>query len=154
MYTQGWVGWDTPKRVVHMRACTSPRWPAHARVHFARPARAVFTACTSTLHNEAARRHSPQDGDFFKTSCGSPNYAAPEVISGKLYAGPEVLSCPHMKPIGPGFTYAIVIPHDVFATLINLGDRSLSNISTPSPGGRVELWRDPLRAIVRFAPFR
>eukprot|EP00638_Chattonella_subsalsa_P021735 CAMPEP_0117884484 /NCGR_PEP_ID=MMETSP0950-20121206/18919_1 /TAXON_ID=44440 /ORGANISM="Chattonella subsalsa, Strain CCMP2191" /LENGTH=639 /DNA_ID=CAMNT_0005740883 /DNA_START=21 /DNA_END=1940 /DNA_ORIENTATION=- len=31
-----------------------------------------------------------KDGDFIKTSCGSPNYAAPEVISNCLYAGPEV----------------------------------------------------------------
>ncbi|KAI3704739.1 hypothetical protein L1987_74966 [Smallanthus sonchifolius] len=30
-----------------------------------------------------------RDGYFLKTSCG-PNYAAPEVISGKMYAGPEI----------------------------------------------------------------
>ncbi|CAJ0576787.1 unnamed protein product, partial [Mesorhabditis spiculigera] len=30
------------------------------------------------------------DGDFLRTSCGSPNYAAPEVLCGNFYCGPEV----------------------------------------------------------------
>eukprot|EP01068_Selenidium_serpulae_P003762 Selendium_serpulae@DN3284_c0_g1_i5.p1 len=30
------------------------------------------------------------DGEFLHTSCGSPNYASPEVVAAKAYAGPEV----------------------------------------------------------------
>uniref|UniRef100_A0A3Q4GTY3 Acetyl-CoA carboxylase kinase n=2 Tax=Neolamprologus brichardi TaxID=32507 RepID=A0A3Q4GTY3_NEOBR len=43
-----------------------------------------------TLKSFAGLSNMMSDGEFLRTSCGSPNYAAPEVISGRLYAGPEV----------------------------------------------------------------
>ncbi|XP_031404013.1 SNF1-related protein kinase catalytic subunit alpha KIN10-like isoform X2 [Punica granatum] len=64
------------------------------------------------------------DGHFLKTSCGSPNYAAPEVISGKLYAGPEidVWSCG-------------VILYALLAGTLPFDDESLPNLYRKIKGG-------------------
>ncbi|KAK4316976.1 hypothetical protein Pmani_011914 [Petrolisthes manimaculis] len=42
------------------------------------------------------------DGEFLRTSCGSPNYAAPEVISGKLWMSGHVVSCGIIRKIKSG----------------------------------------------------
>lgn len=55
------------------------------------------------------------DGEFLRTSCGSPNYAAPEVISGKLYAGPEVSSL-HEFDL-PLYLDSLVVSHTKFFSI-------------------------------------
>ncbi|XP_070780401.1 5'-AMP-activated protein kinase catalytic subunit alpha-1 isoform X4 [Enoplosus armatus] len=57
----------------------------NAEVHHVLSVIAAFGADTVTCLSNMM-----SDGEFLRTSCGSPNYAAPEVISGRLYAGPEV----------------------------------------------------------------
>lgn len=51
--------------------------------------------CRSVKLSDFGLSSITHDGRFFETSCGTPNYASPEVVSGRLYGGPEadVWSC-------------------------------------------------------------
>ncbi|KAI9154050.1 hypothetical protein LWI28_020342 [Acer negundo] len=69
-----------------------------------------------------------RDGHFLKTNCGSANYAAPEVISEKLYAGPEVdvWSCG-------------VILYALLCGRLPFDDESLPNLFKKIKGGKYAL---------------
>ncbi|KAJ4844138.1 SNF1- protein kinase catalytic subunit alpha kin10 [Turnera subulata] len=71
-----------------------------------------------------------QDGHFLKTSCGSYNYAAPEVISGKWYAGPEVdvWSCG-------------VILYALLCGTLPFDDENIPNLLRKIQGGKYSLKR-------------
>jgi len=81
-----------------------------------------------------------EDGTFLRTSCGSPNYAAPEVISGQLYAGPEVdvWSCG-------------VILYALLCGSLPFDDESISNLFRKIKGGVYNLpthLSDPSRDLI------
>ncbi|XP_030626845.1 5'-AMP-activated protein kinase catalytic subunit alpha-2 [Chanos chanos] len=55
-----------------------------------KPENVLLDGCMNAKIADFGLSNMMSDGEFLRTSCGSPNYAAPEVISGRLYAGPEV----------------------------------------------------------------
>ena len=91
-----------------------------------------------------------EDGTFLRTSCGSPNYAAPEVISGNLYAGPEVdiWSCG-------------VILYALLCGTLPFDDESIPNLFKKIKGGMYhlpthvsELARDLIVRMLKVDPMR
>ncbi|KAH9582061.1 Protein kinase domain [Trypanosoma melophagium] len=88
------------------------------------------------------------DGCFFETSCGTPNYASPEIVSGKPYGGPEadVWSCG-------------VVLYTMVAGALPFDDTNVENlfkkIQTANyimPSGLSEEVRDLLRRMIVVNP--
>lgn len=89
--THGKVTEDSARRFFQQMICAVEYCHRHKIVHRdLKPENVLLDDQLNVKIADFGLSNIMTDGNFLKTSCGSPNYAAPEVISGKLYAGPEV----------------------------------------------------------------
>ena len=87
-HTSSFLGIPVPRRVWAVSSHDASTVPCHVRKN--KPENLLLDAENNLKIADFGLSNTMRDGDFLRTSCGSPNYAAPEVISGNLYAGPEV----------------------------------------------------------------
>lgn len=81
--------WHTFARPCPLRR-SNANWNENWRSRDLKPENLLLDSSNNVKIADFGLSNTMADGHFLKTSCGSPNYAAPEVISGKQYAGPEV----------------------------------------------------------------
>jgi carbon catabolite-derepressing protein kinase len=89
--TKGKMNEETARRFFQQMLCAVEYCHRHKVVHRdLKPENLLLDDSLNVKIADFGLSNIMTDGNFLKTSCGSPNYAAPEVIGGKLYAGPEV----------------------------------------------------------------
>ena len=101
LFTQSCISIHVPVQHVHiihtharMHACTHAHTYAHTHTHShkvvhrdLKPENLLLDSQNHVKIADFGLSNLMKDGELLKTSCGSPNYATPEVVSGKLYAG-------------------------------------------------------------------